>query len=58
MDWISSTLVPRGKVRADEVKIIQRARTPQDVLKILRKRARTRTPKDKTGVDRAGKEIP
>ena len=58
MQWISTTLVKRGKVREEEVKIIQRARNPQDVLKILRKRARTRTPKDKTGVDRAGKEIP
>jgi uncharacterized protein (TIGR00730 family) len=57
MDWISSTLVPRGKVRAEEVKIIQRARTPQDVLKILRKRART-PPRDRNGIPRAGKEIP
>jgi len=57
MHWIKATLVGRGKVRADEVKIIQRARNPQDVLKILRKRART-APRDKKGVARAGKEIP
>jgi uncharacterized protein (TIGR00730 family) len=43
LHWISTTLVSRGKVRADEVKVIQRARNPQEVLKILRKRARTKT---------------
>jgi len=43
LHWISTTLVSRGKVREDEVKVIQRARNPQDVLKILRKRARTKT---------------
>ena len=32
------TLVPRGKVRADEVEILQRARTPQEVLRILKRR--------------------
>jgi uncharacterized protein (TIGR00730 family) len=58
LHWISTTLVKRGKVREDEVKIIQRARNPQDVLKILRKRARTKSPRDKSGIDRAGKEIP
>jgi len=42
MHWISTTLVSRGKVRAEEVKVIQRARNPQEVLKILRKRARTK----------------
>src|SRR5688572_3244137 len=47
LHWISTTLVKRGKVREDEVKIIQRARNPQDVLKILRKRARTKSPRDK-----------
>jgi uncharacterized protein (TIGR00730 family) len=57
MDWISTTLVRRGKVRAEEVKIIQRARNPQEVLKILRKRART-PPRDRNGIPRAGKEIP
>jgi uncharacterized protein (TIGR00730 family) len=55
--WVSNTLVPRGKVRADEVKILQRARTPQEVLKILRTRART-PPRDRNGIPRAGKEIP
>jgi uncharacterized protein (TIGR00730 family) len=53
--WIETTLVPRGKVRGDEVQILQRARTDKDVLKILRKQARL-PPKDKTGD--AGKEIP
>ena len=43
MHWISTTLVSRGKVREEEVKVIQRARNPQEVLKILRKRARTKT---------------
>jgi hypothetical protein len=57
MQWVSTTLVKRGKVREEEVKILQRARNPQEVLKILRKRART-APRDKSGVDRAGKEIP
>jgi uncharacterized protein (TIGR00730 family) len=57
MQWISSTLVKRGKVREDEVQIIRRARNPQEVLKILRQRART-APRDKNGVARAGKEIP
>src|SRR5215208_1574374 len=52
MDWISRTLVKRGKVREDEVKIIRRARNPQEVLKILRQRARTR-PRDRDGVARA-----
>jgi uncharacterized protein (TIGR00730 family) len=39
-DWINKTVVPRGKVRTDEVAILQRARTPQDVLRILRRGAR------------------
>jgi len=43
LHWISTTLVSRGKVREEEVKVIQRARNPQEVLKILRKRARTKT---------------
>jgi uncharacterized protein (TIGR00730 family) len=43
LHWISTTLVSRGKVREDEVKVIQRARNPQEVLKFLRKRARTKT---------------
>jgi hypothetical protein len=57
MDWITGTLVPRGKVREDEVAILQRARSPKDVLAILKRQART-PPKDKTGRVRAGKEIP
>jgi uncharacterized protein (TIGR00730 family) len=57
MRWIETTVVPRGKVRADEVRILQRAQTPADVLKILRKQARM-PPKDRTGRTRAGKEIP
>ena len=55
--WIESALVPRGKVRSDEVQILQRARTEKDVLKILRKQARL-PPRDKTGHANAGKEIP
>jgi uncharacterized protein (TIGR00730 family) len=56
-DWISKTLVPRGKVRPDEVEILQRARTTKDVLRILKRQARL-PPKDRTGQARAGKEIP
>ena len=33
--WIRDTLVPRGKVRTDEMEILRRACTPQDVLRIL-----------------------
>jgi uncharacterized protein (TIGR00730 family) len=33
--WVSGTLVRWGKVRADEVGILKRARTPEDVLEIL-----------------------
>jgi uncharacterized protein (TIGR00730 family) len=56
-DWISGTLVPRGKVRPDEVEILQRAKTPKDVLRILKRQARI-PPKDKTGHAGAGREIP
>ena len=35
-EWIHGTLVGRGKVRSDEVEILKRARTPQDVLRILK----------------------
>ena len=35
MQWIEGTLVARGKVRAEEVQILKRARTPEDVLEIL-----------------------
>jgi len=36
--WIDKTLVKRGKVRSEETKILQRARTPRDVLGILKRR--------------------
>jgi len=36
--WIEKTLVKRGKVRSEEMKILQRARTPRDVLGILKRR--------------------
>ena len=57
MKWIRDTVVRRGKVREPEVEILQRARTPADVLKILKRQAR-QAPKDRTGRVRAGKEIP
>ena len=57
IDWIRKTVEGRGKVREDEVAIIQQAATVDDVLKILRRKAR-RAPKDRTGRSRAGKEIP
>jgi len=38
--WLENTVVPRGKVRMDELAILQRARTPKDVLRILRRSAR------------------
>jgi uncharacterized protein (TIGR00730 family) len=34
--WIQTTLVKRGKVRPDEVAILKRAKTPADVLQILK----------------------
>src|SRR5712692_997981 len=57
MGWIQETMVRRGKVRAEEVKILQRARTHKEVLAILRRQAR-QAPRDRTGRTRAGKEIP
>jgi uncharacterized protein (TIGR00730 family) len=36
MSWIEGTLVARGKVRADEVRILRRAASAEDVLGILR----------------------
>jgi hypothetical protein len=33
--WIDDTLVARGKVRADEVNILKRARTPEEVVALL-----------------------
>jgi uncharacterized protein (TIGR00730 family) len=35
MAWIEGTLVARGKVRADEVRILKQAATPEEVLRIL-----------------------
>jgi len=55
--WINETVVRRGKVRDAEVGILQRARTPAEVLKILKRQAR-QAPRDRTGRVRAGKEIP
>jgi uncharacterized protein (TIGR00730 family) len=40
MDWINTTMVDRGKVRPDEVRIIQRARTPKEVVRILKRQPR------------------
>jgi uncharacterized protein (TIGR00730 family) len=55
--WIEGTLVPRGKVRKEELSILKRARTSKEVLRILKSQARV-APRDMTGIDRAGKEIP
>jgi uncharacterized protein (TIGR00730 family) len=57
INWINETVVKRGKVRDAEVGILQRAETPSEVLKILKRQAR-QAPKDRTGRTRAGKEIP
>src|SRR5262245_62962603 len=57
IDWISTTMVKRGKVRPDEVKIIQRARTPQEVVKILKRQPRV-PPRARTGRSRAGRRAP
>jgi uncharacterized protein (TIGR00730 family) len=56
-EWIARSLVPRNKVRPDEVEILQRARTEKDVLRILKRQARM-APRDKTGRAAAGREIP
>ncbi len=40
LNWIRERVVGRGKVREDEVQILQRARTTAEVLKILRHKAR------------------
>ena len=40
LQWIRDRVVTRGKVREEEVEILQRARTPADVLKILKRQAR------------------
>jgi uncharacterized protein (TIGR00730 family) len=55
--WIQDTVVRRGKVKEAEVGILQRARTPAEVMRILKRQAR-QAPKDRTGRARAGKEIP
>jgi len=55
--WIRETVVRRGKVKDEEVGILQRARTPAEVMKILKRQAR-QAPRDRTGRARAGKEIP
>ena len=57
VDWIRKTVVRRGKVRDEEVGILQRAATTDEVLRILKRQAR-KAPKDKSGRSRAGKEIP
>ena len=57
INWINQTVVKRGKVREAEVGILQRAETPAEVLKILKRQAR-QAPKDRTGRSRAGREIP
>ena len=57
INWINQTVVKRGKVKEAEVGILQRAETPAEVLKILKRQAR-QAPKDRTGRSRAGKEIP
>ena len=57
INWLNDTVVKRGKVRDTEVGILQRARTPAEVLKILKRQAR-QAPRDRTGRTRAGKEIP
>jgi uncharacterized protein (TIGR00730 family) len=35
LDWIRTTLLPRGKIAPDDVCILKRARTPREVLQIL-----------------------
>src|SRR5947208_3783303 len=57
MGWIQGTMVRRGKVRSEEVQILQRARTHKEVLAILKRQAR-QAPRDRTGRTRAGKESP
>jgi uncharacterized protein (TIGR00730 family) len=57
IEWINKTVVRRGKVREGEVSILQRARTPAEVLRILKRQAR-HAPRGRTGRVRAGDEIP
>jgi uncharacterized protein (TIGR00730 family) len=56
LDWINSTMVAQGKVRPDEVKIIQRARTPQEVIRILKRQPRVPA-KERPARPRAGKQV-
>jgi uncharacterized protein (TIGR00730 family) len=35
LSWISGTLVPRGKITADDAKILKRAKTAREVLQLL-----------------------
>lgn len=44
LSWIQGTLVARGKVRADEVGILKRARTPEEVVALLAGTGRDATP--------------
>ena len=37
--WLRSTIVGRGKARPEDLEILQRARTPEDVLAILKEKA-------------------
>jgi hypothetical protein len=57
MEWVNGTLVRRGKVRAEEVGILKRARTPQDVLRILKRGARV-VPGGPTAVAEPSRDIP
>ena len=57
VEWISGTLVRRGKVRAEELGILKRARTPQEVLRILKRHARV-VPGGPTAVAEPSRDIP
>ena len=35
LSWVSGTLVPRGKIAAEDVNILKRAKTPREVLQVL-----------------------
>jgi len=37
VDWVKSSLVPRGKVSPEDVALLQRARTPEEVLLLVAK---------------------
>jgi uncharacterized protein (TIGR00730 family) len=57
LEWVNGTLVRRGKVRPEEVAILKRARTPQDVLRILKRQARV-VPGEPTAVAQPSRDIP